>query len=160
MILRIIAVGKLKEKHWQDGVADYAQRLRPYLRLELVEIPEVRIPEAASPAEEEIVKAQEAISILERLNNAGDLLIVLDRQGTALDSIELSKLIEKRILEGRSEMNWVIGGPLGLAPSLMKRADLILSFSRLTFPHQMIRVILLEQIYRSLRIIHHQPYHR
>jgi 23S rRNA (pseudouridine1915-N3)-methyltransferase len=160
MILRIIAVGKLKEKHWQDGVADYARRLKPYARLEMVEIPEARIPERASPAEEEIAKAQEASAILERVHRASDLTIILDRQGRELDSLELSKLLEKQILEGRREINWIIGGPLGLAPSAMERADIVLSFSKMTFPHQMMRLILLEQIYRSFRIINGQPYHK
>jgi 23S rRNA (pseudouridine1915-N3)-methyltransferase len=160
MILRIIAIGKLKEKYWQDSVADYSRRLKPYARLEIVEIPEARIPERASPAEEQMAKAQEAASISERLNRAGENVIVLDRQGKELNSLEMSELLEKQILEGRKEINWVIGGSLGLAPSVMEEADLVLSFSKMTFPHQMMRLILLEQIYRSFRIIHGQPYHK
>lgn len=160
MILRIVAVGKLKEKHWQDGVADYARRLKPYARLEMVEIPEARIPEHASLAEEEMAKAQEATSILERFQRAKDFVIVLDRQGKELDSLELSKLLEKQILKGHREINWIIGGSLGLAPSVIEKADLVLSFSKMTFPHQMMRLILLEQIYRSFRLIHGQPYHK
>ncbi len=160
MILRIIAVGKLKERHWQDGIADYARRLKPYARLEIVEIPEARIPERASPSEEEMAKAQEATAILERLQKSGEFAIVLDRQGKELDSLELSKLLNKQILDGRSEIDWIIGGPLGLAPSVIKQADLVLSFSKMTFPHQMMRLILLEQIYRSFRIINGQPYHK
>jgi 23S rRNA (pseudouridine1915-N3)-methyltransferase len=160
MILRIIAVGKLKEKYWQDGIADYTRRLKPYARLEIIEISETRIPERASPEEEEMAKAQEATAILERLHRAGDLSIILDRKGKELDSLELSNLLQKQILDGRREMDWIIGGPLGLAPSVIDKADLVLSFSKMTFPHQMMRLILLEQIYRSFRIIHGQPYHK
>lgn len=160
MILRIIAVGKLKEKHWQEGVADYARRLKPYARLVMMEIPEARIPESASPAEEEMAKAQEAAAILDKVHRSGDLVIVLDRQGKELNSLELSKLLEKQILEGRREIDWVIGGPLGLVPSVIENADIVLSFSKMTFPHQMMRLILLEQIYRSFRIIHGHPYHK
>jgi 23S rRNA (pseudouridine1915-N3)-methyltransferase len=107
-----------------------------------------------------MAKAQEATAILERLQKAGEFAIVLDRQGKELDSLELSKLLNKQILDGRSEIDWIIGGPLGLAPSVIKQADLILSFSKMTFPHQMMRLILLEQIYRSFRIINGQPYHK
>jgi 23S rRNA (pseudouridine1915-N3)-methyltransferase len=160
MILRIISVGKLREKHWQDGVADYARRLRPYARLEIVEIPEAKIPERASSAEEDAARAKEAADILERLHRARDFVIVLDRQGKEMDSLELSKLLEKQILDGRREINWIIGGPLGLSTSVVECADLVLSFSRMTFPHQMMRLILLEQIYRSFRIIGGQPYHK
>jgi 23S rRNA (pseudouridine1915-N3)-methyltransferase len=160
MILRIISIGKLREKHWQDGVADYSRRLRPYARLEIVEIPEAKIPERASSAEEDAARAKEGADILERLHRARDFLIVLDRQGKEMDSLELSKLLEKQILDGQREINWIIGGPLGLSASVIGRADLVLSFSRMTFPHQMMRLILLEQIYRSFRIIGGQPYHK
>jgi 23S rRNA (pseudouridine1915-N3)-methyltransferase len=153
-------VGKLKEKHWQDAVSDYAHRLRPYVRLEMVQIPEARIPERASPAEERIALEEEASDILERLKDHDGPVIVLDRQGIALDSLQLSAWLKTRALEGGNEMAWVIGGPLGLASSVLERADLILSFSRMTFPHQMMRSILLEQIYRSFRIMHHEPYHK
>jgi 23S rRNA (pseudouridine1915-N3)-methyltransferase len=160
MIIKIVAVGKLREKHWQDAVSDYVRRLRPYARLEMVEISEARIPERASPAEERRTLDQEASAILERLKDHDGPVIVLDRQGIAVDSLELSAWLETQALEGRNEMAWVIGGPLGLASSVLERADLILSFSRMTFPHQMMRPILLEQIYRSFRIMHHEPYHK
>jgi 23S rRNA (pseudouridine1915-N3)-methyltransferase len=160
MILKIVAVGKLKEKHWQDAVSDYARRLRPYARLEMVQISEARIPERASPAEERIALEEEASAILERLEDHKGPLVALDRQGLALDSLQLSDWLQARALEGGNEMAWVIGGPLGLASSVLERADLVLSFSRMTFPHQMMRAILLEQIYRSFRIMHHEPYHK
>ena len=160
MILRIIAVGKLKEIYWLKGVEEYSNRLRPYIRLEIVEIPEARTPEGASRAEKEKVMGLEAKAILERLNKTEALTIALDRKGKFLDSEEMAKFLELQILEGRSEITWIIGGPLGLAHSVIDRADLVLSFSKLTFPHQMMRLILLEQIYRSFRIMRHEPYHR
>ncbi len=160
MILKIVAVGKLREKHWQDAVSDYAHRLRPYGRLEMVEVSEARIPERASLAEEKIALEEEASAILGKLKDRRGPVIVLDRQGVAMESVELSAWMQTQILEGKNEMTWVIGGPLGLALSVLERADLILSFSRMTFPHQMMRSILLEQIYRSFRIMHHEPYHK
>jgi 23S rRNA (pseudouridine1915-N3)-methyltransferase len=160
MILRIIAVGKLKEKYWQMGVEEYANRLRTYARLEIVEVLEARTPEGAKRAEKEWVMEQEAKMILDRLNKTETLTVALDRKGKSLDSEELAKLLEVQILEGCREIAWIIGGPLGLAPSVIEHADLVLSFSKLTFPHQMMRLILLEQIYRSFRIIRHEPYHR
>ncbi|VVB64955.1 Ribosomal RNA large subunit methyltransferase H [uncultured archaeon] len=160
MILRIIAVGKLKEKYWQKGVEEYVNRLRPYVRLEIVEVLEARTPEGARQAEKDVVMDQEAKTILERLNKTETLTIALDRKGKSFDSEELAKFLEVQILEGRKEITWIIGGPLGLAPSVIERADLVLSFSKLTFPHQMMRLILLEQIYRSFRIMRHEPYHR
>jgi len=159
MILRIIAVGKLKEKYWKDGVADYSRRLLPYVHFEILEVPEAKMKEGISSAEEEIAMELEAKPILERLKKANSLVVVLDRQGKPLSSLEMAKILEEQILDGR-DVTWIIGGPLGLAPSLIKRADLILSFSNLTFPHQMIRLILFEQIYRCFRIIRHEPYHK
>ncbi len=160
MIIRIIAVGKLRERYWQDGVADYAGRLRPYGRVEIIEIPEARVPENASLAEEEMAMAQEAKCILSRLKKQDGPTVVLDRTGQALDSTELADWLGKQLLEGPAATTWIIGGPLGLHPSILKRADLVLSFSRLTFPHQMMRLILLEQIYRGFRILRHEPYHK
>jgi 23S rRNA (pseudouridine1915-N3)-methyltransferase len=160
MILKIVAVGKLREKHWQDAVSDYIRRLRPYGRLEVVEVSEARIPERASLAEERAALDREASAILEKLKDHRGPMIVLDRQGIPLDSVELSSWMQTQILDGKNEMAWVIGGPLGLGPTVLDRSDLTLSFSRMTFPHQMMRPILLEQIYRSFRIMHHEPYHK
>lgn len=164
MILKIITVGRLREKYWQDALSDYIRRLQPYARLDIIEIPESRIPESASSAEEEKAMAQEAEGILTRLKRKGKEqegpVVVLDRRGKALDSLELADWLGKQLLEGPAEIIWIIGGPLGLHSSILKRADLVLSFSRLTFPHQMMRLILLEQIYRSFRILRHEPYHK
>lgn len=160
MILRIVAVGRLRERYWQDAVSDYVRRLRSYGRVEIIEIPEARIQDNASSAEGEKAMAQEAESILARLKKQEGPVVVLDRKGKALDSRELAEWLGKQILDGPSEVTWIIGGPLGLDQSVLRRADLVLSFSRLTFPHQMMRLILLEQIYRSFRILHHEPYHK
>jgi 23S rRNA (pseudouridine1915-N3)-methyltransferase len=160
MILRIVTVGRLRERYWQEAVSDYVRRLRPYGRVEIVEIPEARIPDNASPAEEGKAMEQEAEGILARLKKQEGPVVVLDRKGKALDSLELADWLGEQILKGPAEITWIIGGPLGLHHSILKRADLVLSFSRLTFPHQMMRLILLEQIYRSFRILHHEPYHK
>ena len=160
MILRIIAVGRLRERYWQDAAADFARRLRPYARLENAEVPEAHIKESASPAEVKLAMQEEALAILEKLKRHRGPVVVLDRMGKALDSPEMGEWLHKMILEGKSEIAFVIGGPLGLAPEATQKADLLLSFSKMTFPHQMMRIILLEQIYRSFRIMHGEPYHK
>jgi 23S rRNA (pseudouridine1915-N3)-methyltransferase len=103
---------------------------------------------------------EEALAILDRLKQHTGPVIALDRKGRALDSPGLAAWMQKAILEGRTEVAFVIGGPLGLAPEATQRADFLLSFSMMTFPHQMMRIILLEQIYRSFRIMHSEPYHK
>lgn len=159
-MIRILAIGRLREKYWQDAAADYIRRLRPYARLEIVEIPEAGIPAAASPAEEAKAMDLEGRAILERLEKHSGPVVVLDRLGKALDSLELAAWLQGQALQGRGNIAWVIGGPLGLSPAVLERADLVLSFSRMTFPHQMMRLILLEQIYRSFRIMKNEPYHK
>jgi len=160
MIIRIIAVGRLREKYWQDAAEDFARRLRPYVRLEVIEVSEAHLKEAASQAEEKKAMKEEAQSILDKLKRHSGMVMALDRKGKALDSPELAAGLHKMILEGKTEVAFVIGGPLGIAPEILQRADLLLSFSKMTFPHQMMRVILLEQIYRSFRIMHGEPYHK
>jgi 23S rRNA (pseudouridine1915-N3)-methyltransferase len=160
LIIRIIAAGRLREKYWQDASADYSRRLRPYARLEIVEVAEAHIKEGASQADEKKAMHEEALAILEKLKRHSGPVIALDRMGEALDSPGLAAGLHRMILEGKTEAAYVIGGPLGLAPEALQRADMSLSFSRMTFPHQLMRVILLEQIYRSFRIIHHEPYHK
>jgi 23S rRNA (pseudouridine1915-N3)-methyltransferase len=160
LILRIIAVGRLREKYWQDAAVDFTRRLRPYAHLEVAEVPEVHIKEKATSADGRKAMQEEAQAILYKLKRHSGPVIALDRKGKALDSPEMSAWLHKNILEGKSEVAFVIGGPLGLAPEVTQRADLVLSFSKMTFPHQMMRVILLEQIYRSFRIMHGEPYHK
>lgn len=153
-------MGRLREKYWQDAAADFARRLRPYARLEVIEVSEAHVKESASPAEEKKAMQEEAKAILDKLKRHSDPVIALDRMGKALDSPELAEGLHKMILEGKTQAAFVIGGPLGLAEEVIERADLLLSFSMMTFPHQMMRVILLEQIYRSFRIMNHEPYHK
>ncbi|MDD4651193.1 MAG: 23S rRNA (pseudouridine(1915)-N(3))-methyltransferase RlmH [Methanothrix sp.] len=158
--MRIVAVGRLRERYWQDAAADFARRLRPYARLEAIEVSESHVKEGATPAEEKKAMQEEAQAILDKLKQHTGPVIALDRKGKALDSPGLAAWMQKEILEGRNEFAFVIGGPLGLAEEALQRADLRLSFSMMTFPHQMMRIILLEQIYRSFRIMHGQPYHK
>jgi len=160
MIIRLIAVGKLKDKHWQEGVADYARRLNAYAPLEVTEVSESRLAEGASPAEELKAVAREGDALLSRLKGREGKVVALDRMGRALDSLELADWLKRQIINGQKETAFIIGGPLGLAPSVLERADLVISLSRLTFPHQMARLILLEQIYRAFRIMRGEPYHR
>lgn len=160
MIIRIIAVGKIRESYWQQGIADYARRLRNYARLEVIEIPEAKVGDRAALQEEKAVMARECMAILGKLSGSDGLVVALDRNGKEVSSLELARWLDEKRLDGTGAISWVIGGPLGLDEGVIKRADLTLSFSKLTFPHQMMRLILLEQIYRSFRIIHNEPYHR
>ena len=152
-------MGKLKERYWTDAVTEYLKRLSRYCRMEIVELKEARLPDHASPAEEEQVKTVEGESILRSLS-ADSYVIALDVKGKQLSSEQLSEKIENLALEGRSTADFIIGGSLGLSEAVRKRADFRLSFSAMTFPHQMMRVILLEQIYRAFKISRNEPYHK
>lgn len=159
MNINIVCVGKLKERYWTDAVTEYLKRLSRYCRMEIVELKEARLPDHASPAEEEQVKTVEGESILRSLS-ADSYVIALDVKGKQLSSEQLSEKIENLALEGRSTADFIIGGSLGLSEAVRKRADFRLSFSAMTFPHQMMRVILLEQIYRAFKISRNEPYHK
>ncbi|MDD1730900.1 MAG: 23S rRNA (pseudouridine1915-N3)-methyltransferase [Methanosaeta sp. NSM2] len=153
-------MGRLRERHWLDGAADYARRIRPYARLEVEEVAESRLKEGASQAEEKKAMQDEGRAILEKLKGHDGVVVALDLQGRSLESLQMASWLGRMVLEGEKEVAFVIGGPLGLAPEVLERADCSLSFSRMTFPHQMMRVILLEQIYRWMRIMRKEPYHR
>ena len=159
MNINIVCIGKLKEKYWTDAIAEYSKRLGRYCRLEIVELKEERLPENASPADEENVKSAEGKSILKALA-ADSYVIALDVSGRQLSSEQLAKKLESLAVDGRSTIDLIIGGSLGLSDEVRRRADFRLSFSPMTFPHQMMRVILLEQIYRSFKIIRKEPYHK
>ena len=159
MNIRIIAVGKLKEKYWRDAAGEYAKRLGAYCSLETVEIKESPLRANPSPADEEAVKAAEGEDILRHLNK-GDYVITLEIKGKSLTSDQLADKMAGLALDGKSNIAFVIGGSLGLSPEVSKRADFKLSFSAMTFPHQMMRVILLEQIYRSFKINRNETYHK
>lgn len=159
MNINIICVGKLKERYWTEAVAEYTKRLGRYCRVRIVELKEERLPDRASRAEEEYVKTAEGESILRSLSPDA-YVMALDVKGKQLSSEQLSEKLDNLALEGRSTVDLIIGGSLGLSEAVRKRADFRLSFSLMTFPHQMMRVILLEQIYRAFKISRNEPYHK
>ncbi len=159
MKITIVCVGKIKEKFYRDALAEYTKRLSRYCSLTITEVTDEKTKEQASETECAIIKDREGERILKSIRDDG-YVIVLAIDGKNLDSVELSEKIDKLGLSGKSNVYFVIGGSLGLSDAVMKRADYKLSFSRMTFPHQLMRVILLEQIYRSYRIINHEPYHK
>ena len=159
MKITILCVGKIKEKFYRDALAEYTKRLSRYCSLTITEVTDEKTKEQASETECAIIKDREGERILKSIRDDG-YVIALAIDGKTLDSVELSEKIDKLGLSGKSNVYFVIGGSLGLSDAVMKRADYKLSFSRMTFPHQLMRVILLEQIYRSYRIINHEPYHK
>jgi 23S rRNA (pseudouridine1915-N3)-methyltransferase len=159
MKINIICIGKLKEKYWRDAVAEYMKRLGAYCDPEIMELRESRLPANAGEADEEKVKEEEGKEILSRIKPQ-DHVITLEIKGKKLTSPGFAEKIEDLQVGGVSTIDFVIGGSLGLSPEVSSRADMKLSFSDLTFPHQMMRVILLEQVYRCFKIIHHEPYHK
>ena len=159
MNIKILCVGKIKEKFYRDALVEYTKRLSRYCSLSITEVADEKTKEQASDVECAIIKDREGERILKSIREDG-YVITLAIDGKNLDSVELSKKIENLALTGKSNLYFVIGGSLGLSDEVMKRADYKLSFSRMTFPHQLMRVILLEQIYRSYRIINHEPYHK
>ena len=159
MEIRIVTVGKIKEKYLCDGIAEYAKRLSRYCRLTFCQVADEKTPDKASEAEEIQIKEKEGKRILEQIKD-GAFVIALAIDGKMLDSVELAEKIDKLGVGGVSQLVFVIGGSLGLSKAVLDRADYHLSFSKMTFPHQLMRVILLEQIYRSYRIIHKEPYHK
>ena len=159
MNINIICIGKLKEKYWQDAVKEYSKRLGAYCRLNIVELKESLLAANPSPADEEAVKNAEGEQILSKISK-GDYVITLEIKGKGLSSEQLADKIETLGIDGHSSIVFVIGGSLGLSKAVSERADFKLSFSAMTFPHQMMRVILLEQIYRSFKIIRHETYHK
>ena len=159
MKITILCVGKIKEKFYRDAITEYGKRLSRYCKLEIVEVQDEKTPDHASENEELLIKEKEA-ERMERYLKDGAYVIALAIDGKTLDSVELSERMEKLGTGGTSHIIFVIGGSLGLADRILKRADYHLSFSKMTFPHQLMRVILLEQIYRSYRIMNHEPYHK
>ncbi len=159
MNIKIIAIGKLKEKYWQEAVKEYSKRLGAYCSLEIIELKESLLRANASAADEEAVKRAEGEEILNRIRKT-DYVITLEIKGKGLTSEALSEKIEQLGIDGHSDIAFVIGGSLGLSPQVSQRADFKLSFSAMTFPHQMMRVILLEQIYRSFKIMRNESYHK
>ena len=159
MKVSIVCVGKLKEKYWTMAVDEYSKRLGKYVKLEIIELPDEKAPESMSAAQEEQVKTKEGERILKAIKDDA-YVITLEIEGKQLTSVELAELIEEKKLRGISHIAFVIGGSLGLSDEVIKKADYHLSFSKMTFPHQLMRVVLLEQIYRAERINKNEPYHK
>jgi len=159
MNITVISVGKLKEKYLKDAIQEYSIRLTKYCKLDIIEVPDEKAPENMSAAEEDIVKLKEGQTILKNIK-ADTYIIALAIQGKQLSSEKFAGLISDLGLRGKSNIAFVIGGSLGLSEEVLKRADYHLSFSAMTFPHQLMRVILLEQVYRGFRIIRGEPYHK
>lgn len=159
MKITILTVGKIKEKFYRQAVEEFEKRLSRYCKLEIIEVADEKTPDRASEAEELLVKEKEGQRLLKYFRDDA-FICALAIEGKMLDSVELSEKIESLGVSGTSHLIFVIGGSLGLAEQVLKRADFLLSFSKMTFPHQLMRVILLEQIYRSYRILNHQPYHK
>lgn len=159
MKITILAVGKIKEKFYIQAVEEYAKRLSRYCKLEIVQVADEKTTENSTETEINLIKQKEAERILKRIPDDA-YVITLEIQGKMLDSVELSGKINMLGISGTSHIVFVIGGSLGLHQSVSDRADFKLSFSKMTYPHQLMRVILLEQIYRSYRIINNEPYHK
>ena len=159
MHITVICVGKIKEKFYTDALAEYQKRLSKYCKLDIVELADEKTKENASAHEVELVKAKEGERILSAIKE--DMYVIaLAIEGKMLDSVEFSKKLENLGISGSSHVAFVIGGSLGLDKRVLDRADMKLSFSKMTFPHQLMRLILLEQLYRSFRIIKGEPYHK
>lgn len=159
MKITLLTVGKIKEKYLRDGIAEYAKRLSRYCRLEMIEVADEKTPDRASAAEEQQIKELEGTRLMKNIRDS-DYVIALAIDGRMLDSVELSGKIESLGVQGKSSIVFAVGGSLGLSDEVLKRADYKLSFSKMTFPHQLMRMILLEQVYRSYRIMHGEPYHK
>ena len=159
MKITILCVGKVKEKFYRDAIDEFAKRLSRYCKLEITEVADEKTEETASETEIRIIKAKEGERLLKNIKEDA-YVVCLCINGKQLDSEELSEKIEKLGIQGTSHIYFVIGGSLGLADEVVKRANFKLSFSKMTFPHQLMRVILMEQIYRSYRIMNHEPYHK
>jgi 23S rRNA (pseudouridine1915-N3)-methyltransferase len=159
MQIRVVAVGKIKEKFLQEGIAEYEKRLRPYVKLQVIELAEEKRPQPASPATELAAMEKEGGRILAALHESS-FVIALDVKGQSWSSEELAASVGEQELSGQNQIAFVIGGDLGLSPAILARSNLRLSLSRMTFTHPMARLILLEQVYRAFRILRGEPYHK
>jgi 23S rRNA (pseudouridine1915-N3)-methyltransferase len=159
MNITLITVGKIKEKYLKDAIAEYSKRLSRYCKLEIIEVQDEKTPDNASEKEELQIKEKEGEAILKNIKD-NMYVIALAIDGKMLSSVELAEFIKEAGIRGNSNIAFVIGGSLGLSKEVLNRADYKLSFSKMTFPHQLMRVILLEQVYRGFRINSGDPYHK
>lgn len=158
MSIKIISVGKIKEKYLLSGINEYLKRLSKYTKIETIELKDEKAPENLSDKDIQKVKDIEGERILEKIKN--EYVIVLAIEGEMIDSLSLAKKLIEIQTYHHSDISFIIGGSLGLSRDVIKRSNYQLSFSRLTFPHQLMKLILLEQIYRAFRINHNEPYHK
>jgi 23S rRNA (pseudouridine1915-N3)-methyltransferase len=157
--IKLVTVGKLKEKYLIQGINEYLKRLNSYAKMEIIEVPDEKAPEKLSDAEMLQVKEKEGQRILGKIND-NEYVFVLAINGKQLSSEEFSKEIEQLGISGKSNLTFVIGGSLGLSDSVLRRSNQQISFGRLTYPHQLMRLVLVEQIYRGFRIMKGEPYHK
>ena len=159
MKISVIAVGKIKEKYLKDAVTEYSKRLSRYCKLEIIEAADEQTPAHASVAVEDAIRAKEGERLLKHIRD--DMYVItLEIGGKMLTSEEFAEKIETLGVQGKSSIAFVIGGSIGLGKEVLKRSDFALSFSKMTFPHQLMRVVLLEQVYRGYRIVNGEPYHK
>ncbi len=159
MKIKIVTVGKLKEKYLKDGIAEYSKRISRFATVEMIELADEKTPDRASDSENEKILNLEGNRILSKIGDR-EFVVVLAIEGKTLSSEEFSKQLEQASINGYSTLTFVIGGSLGLSPQVKKRANLSLSFGRLTLPHQLMRLVLVEQIYRAFTIQQGSPYHK
>ncbi|NLP14158.1 MAG: 23S rRNA (pseudouridine(1915)-N(3))-methyltransferase RlmH [Clostridium sp.] len=159
MKLTVIAVGKLKEKYLKEGINEYSKRLSRFCELEIIEVNDEQAPDSLSSMQEEQAKKKEAERVIKRLK-PGTVLIILDVRGVKVSSPDLANKLNSYFISGKSHITFVIGGSLGIDKELLGMADLRLSLSDMTFPHQLTRLILLEQVFRAFKIINGETYHK
>lgn len=159
MNINVICIGNLKEKYWVDACAEYQKRLKRFCNFNVIELKESKLPKNASLADEQGVIEKEGETILAKIGK-DDYVIAMEIEGKMLDSVELSRKIQSVTLQGKSTIDFVIGGSLGLSDAVKRRADYGLSFSKMTFPHQLARVMILEQVYRAFMISSNATYHK
>lgn len=159
MKIKIIAVGKLKEKYLKDGIAEYSKRLSRFAKMEFIELADEKTPDKASPAENQQIMTKEAERILGKIGER-DFVLALAIEGKEMTSEDFSQFISEKTTQGFSTLTFVIGGSLGLAPEVKSRANFLLSFGKMTLPHQLMKLVLTEQIYRAFMIQQGSPYHK
>ena len=159
MKITVVTVGKIKEVYLKDAISEYAKRLSKYCKLDIIEVADEKTPEHASELMEDNIRSKEAQRILKHIKEDA-FVITLEICGKQISSEELADKIETLGIQGTSHIIFVIGGSIGLGKEVLQRSNYALSFSKMTFPHQLMRVILLEQLYRSYRIINGEPYHK
>ena len=159
MKIKIVTVGKLKEKYLKDGIAEYTKRISRFTKLEMIELADEKTPDKASELENQKILETEGARILSKVGER-DFVVVLAIEGKTFSSEDFSKQLEQAFIKGYSTLTFIIGGSLGLAPIVKNRANLSVSFGRLTLPHQLMRLVLVEQIYRAFTIQQGSPYHK